>query len=64
MSDQQHRETQIWDLPTRIFHWTLVLLVSTNLFLFSPTGGIATVIHMSWTVTLSGGISCHSVLMP
>src|SRR5689334_13371833 len=52
MSDQQHRETPdretpVWDLPTRIFHWTLVLLVSTNLFLFGPTGGIATIIHMT-----------------
>ena len=47
MSDQQHRETPVWDLPTRIFHWTLVLLVSTNLFLFGPTGGLATIIHMT-----------------
>jgi cytochrome b len=52
MSDQQHRETAhretpIWDLPTRLFHWALVLLVGTNLFLIGPKGGIETVIHMT-----------------
>jgi cytochrome b len=52
MSDQQqrdtsHRETPVWDLPTRLFHWALVLLVGTNLFLIEPRGGIATVIHMT-----------------
>ncbi|HEY3145134.1 MAG TPA: cytochrome b/b6 domain-containing protein, partial [Dongiaceae bacterium] len=52
MSDQQqrdtsHRETPVWDLPTRLFHWALVLLVGTNLFLIGPKGGIATVIHMT-----------------
>jgi cytochrome b len=54
MSDQQHRATPVWDLPTRIFHWTLVLLVSTNLFLFAPTGGIATVIHMTAGYVICG----------
>src|SRR5262245_9115253 len=43
----QHRETPVWDLPTRLFHWALVLLVGTNLFLIAPRGGIATVIHMT-----------------
>jgi|EndMetStandDraft_4_1072995.scaffolds.fasta_scaffold210155_2 cytochrome b len=47
MSEQQHRETPVWDLPTRLFHWALVLLVGTNLFLVEPEGGIATVIHMT-----------------
>lgn len=47
MSDHPHRETPIWDLPTRLFHWTLVLLVGANLFLVEPEGGTATVIHMT-----------------
>lgn len=47
MSDHQHRETPVWDLPTRLFHWTLVLLVGANLFLVEPEGGTATVIHMT-----------------
>src|SRR5262245_14837853 len=36
----------VWDLPTRIFHWSLVVLVGTNLFLISPRGGVSNVIHM------------------
>jgi cytochrome b len=47
MPDQQHRETPVWDLPTRLFHWALVLLVGMNLFLIEPEGGIATVLHMT-----------------
>ncbi|MEZ5830675.1 MAG: cytochrome b/b6 domain-containing protein [Dongiaceae bacterium] len=54
MSDQQHRETPIWDLPTRLFHWALVVLVGTNLFLVEPRGGIATVIHMTFGYGVTG----------
>jgi cytochrome b len=38
-------ETPVWDLPTRLFHWSLVLLVGTNLFLIGPQGGLDTIIH-------------------
>jgi cytochrome b len=38
--------TPVWDLPTRIFHWSLVVLVGLNLFLVSPRGGTSTVIHL------------------
>lgn len=47
MTDQQHRATPVWDLPTRLFHWALVVLVGTNLFLIEPRGGTLTVIHMT-----------------
>jgi cytochrome b len=36
----------VWDLPTRIFHWSLAVLVGSNLFLVAPRGGTATMIHM------------------
>lgn len=45
MPTASHRATQVWDLPTRLFHWLLVLLVGTNLFLVGPRGGIETVVH-------------------
>jgi cytochrome b len=54
MSDQQHRETPVWDLSTRLFHWVLVLLVGTNLFLIEPRGGMATVIHMTFGYAVIG----------
>ena len=38
-------ETPVWDLPTRLFHWSLVLLVGVNLFLIGPSGGLDTMIH-------------------
>jgi cytochrome b len=40
-----HREAIVWDLPTRVFHWSLVALVGSNLFLISPRGGLHTVVH-------------------
>src|SRR5262245_11271175 len=46
MSAVSQRSVPIWDVPTRLFHWLLVLLVGTNLFLIEPGGGIETVIHM------------------
>ena len=45
MTSLQHRDAVGWDLPTRIFHWSLVILVGTNLFLISPRGGLHTVVH-------------------
>ena len=39
-------DTPVWDLPTRLFHWSLVLLVGINLFLIEPSGGFNTVIHL------------------
>jgi cytochrome b len=54
MPDQQHRETPVWDLPTRVFHWTLVLLVGINLFLVEPSGGILTVIHLTAGYAVAG----------
>ncbi len=38
-------EVLIWDIPTRLAHWSLVILVATNLFLIEPSGGLATVVH-------------------
>lgn len=45
MESPDRRATLVWDLPTRLFHWSLVLLVGLNLFLISPRGGLSTVIH-------------------
>ena len=53
MPSRDH-ETMVWDLPTRIFHWTLVVLVGTNLFLSSPRGGIQTLVHFIAGYALTG----------
>jgi len=45
MESPDRRPILVWDLPTRLFHWSLVLLVAINLFLISPRGGPSTVIH-------------------
>lgn len=45
MTATPHRTAHIWDLPTRLFHWLLVLLVGTNLFLIGPRGGVQTIVH-------------------
>jgi len=54
MPTASHQATPIWDLPTRIFHWLLVLLVGTNLFLIGPRGGIETVIHFVAGFAIAG----------
>src|SRR5262245_23232038 len=36
MPPPNERNVYIWDLPTRFFHWSLVLLVGANLFLVEP----------------------------
>jgi cytochrome b len=46
MSHEPHRSTPVWDLSTRFFHWALVALVGTNLFLVEPEGGMATAVHL------------------
>src|SRR5579872_6731259 len=45
MESPDRRPALVWDLPTRLFHWSLVLLVGLNLFLISPRGGLSTVVH-------------------
>jgi cytochrome b len=54
MPTESFRAAQIWDLPTRLFHWLLVLLVGTNLFLIGPRGGIETVIHFVAGFAIAG----------
>jgi len=53
MSSSNH-ETLVWDLPTRIFHWLLVLLVGTNLFLISPRSDFQTLIHFIAGYAIAG----------
>jgi cytochrome b len=48
------RDVEVWDLATRIFHWTLVILVGTNLFLIGPRGGLQTVLHFIAGYTIAG----------
>ena len=53
MSSSDH-EIMVWDLPTRIFHWALVVLIGTNLFLISPRGGLHTLVHFIAGYTIAG----------
>jgi cytochrome b len=54
MKPESHHHVVIWDLPTRIFHWTLVLLVGSNLFLIGPRGGMETVVHFLTGYAITG----------
>ena len=45
MESPDRRPILVWDLPTRLFHWSLVVLVAVNLFLISPRGGLHTIVH-------------------
>lgn len=54
LARNESRSVAVWDLPTRLFHWSLVLLVSINLFLISPRGGTATVIHFVAGYAIAG----------
>jgi cytochrome b len=54
MTPSPKRDTEIWDLPTRIFHWTLVLLVAINLFLIGPRGGFQTIFHFVAGYAIAG----------
>jgi len=47
-------EIEVWDLATRIFHWTLVILVGANLFLIEPRGGLQTVLHFVFGYAIAG----------
>ena len=54
MTPSRERDTEIWDLSTRIFHWTLVLLVGINLFLIGPRGGFQTIFHFVAGYAIAG----------
>jgi cytochrome b len=54
MESPDRRATLVWDLPTRLFHWSLVLLVALNLFAISPRGGSSTVIHFVAGYAIAG----------
>ena len=45
MSKQEGRDVVVWDVATRLFHWSLVGLVATNLFFIGPRGGTSTIVH-------------------
>ena len=52
--EHERRQVAIWDLPTRLFHWSLVVLVGGNLFLISPRGGWSTLVHFLAGFTIAG----------
>lgn len=54
MDSPDRRATLVWDLPTRLFHWSLVLLVGLNLFVVSPRGGLSTMIHFIAGYAIAG----------
>ena len=54
MTPSPKRDTEIWDLATRVFHWTLVLLVAINLFLIGPRGGFQTIFHFVAGYAIAG----------
>src|SRR5258706_3707083 len=53
MTSDEH-EIIIWDLPTRIFHWMLVVLVGTNLFLISPRSEFQILVHFVTGYSVAG----------
>ncbi len=54
LAKNERRSVAVWDLPTRLFHWSLVLLVGINLFLISPRGGAATIVHFVAGYAIAG----------
>jgi cytochrome b len=54
MDSTDRRKILVWDLPTRLFHWSLVLLVGLNLFVIGPRGGLSTVIHFVLGYVIAG----------
>ena len=52
--NRSRQDTAIWDLPTRLFHWSLVAFVGCNLFLVSPRGGWQTVVHFVCGFAVAG----------
>jgi cytochrome b len=45
MADESRHPVPVWDFPTRVFHWTLVVLVAVNLFVVEPRGTTSNFIH-------------------
>lgn len=54
MTTAPRQATEVWDLPTRLFHWALVMLVGTNLFVIGPRGGLETIIHFVVGFAIAG----------
>ncbi len=54
LRQDERRETVVWDVATRVFHWSLVTLVAINLFFISPEGGVANVIHFVAGFAIAG----------
>jgi cytochrome b len=54
MAERDRPNVTVWDLPTRLFHWSLVLLVAINLFFISPRGGNSTVVHFLVGFAIAG----------
>jgi cytochrome b len=54
MTERDRPNVTVWDFPTRLFHWSLVLLVATNLFFISPRGGNSTVVHFLVGFAIAG----------
>jgi cytochrome b len=54
MTERDRPNVTVWDLPTRLFHWSLVLLVAINLFFISPRGGNSTVVHFLVGFAIAG----------
>jgi cytochrome b len=54
MTPSPERDAEIWDLSTRIFHWTLVLLVGVNLFIIGPRAGFQTIFHFVAGYAIAG----------
>jgi cytochrome b len=54
MTPSPERDTEIWDLSTRIFHWVLVLLVGINLFIIGPRAGFQTIFHFVAGYAIAG----------
>ena len=55
-----NRSIAVWDLPTRIFHWSLVLLV-TGSFVSGKIGGNAMLWHGTFGVAILGLLSFRLV---
>lgn len=54
MEAPARRQVVVWDLPTRLFHWVLVLLVALDLFAVEPEGGSSTVLHFLFGYAIAG----------
>ena len=59
-AEDMNRSIAVWDLPTRIFHWSLVLLV-TGSFVSGKIGGNAMLWHGTFGVAILGLLSFRLV---